>query len=106
MANVEELQIDLATIASVGSTVALASSGREVSDVYIAEMPAGAPVMLMIGLNAAAGFRGLQAGDSFDCVNRLTCQGEMDGIGVRLTALTAGLFRIAVTYGPGGAGVR
>jgi hypothetical protein len=59
--------------------------------------------MLMIGLTAAAGFRNLQQGDSFDCVNRVTCKGEGDGIGVRVLALTAGTFRLAVTYGPGGA---
>lgn len=106
MANVEEVVIDLATIASIGTTVAMVPAGREVSDVYIAEMPAGAPVMLMIGLTSASGFRGLQPGDSFDCVNRITCKGELDGIGVRLTALTVGTFRLAVTYGPGGAASR
>jgi len=106
MANVEEVFIDLATIASVGSTVPLVNAGREVTDVYVADMPAGAPVMLMIGLTAAAGFRNIVRGDSFDCVDRETCRGEMEGIGVRLTALTAGIFRLAVTYAGAGAGVR
>jgi len=105
MANVEEVFVDLATIASVGSTVTLVPAGREVTDLYVAEMPAGAPVMLVIGLNAAAGFRNIVRGDSFDCMDWITCKGENDGIGVRLTALTAGIFRVAVTYG-GGAGVR
>lgn len=106
MAQVEEVQIDLATIATVGSVAPLVPGGREVSDVYVAEIPVGAPLKLMIGLTAADGFRNIVQGDSFDCVNRITCKGEMDGIGVKLLALTAGTLRLAVTYGPGGAGAR
>jgi hypothetical protein len=100
MANVEEPFLDLATIVA-GNVGQLVPAGREVSDVYIAEMPVGAPVMLMIGLNAAAGFRNLQQGDSFDCLDRQTCKGETEGIGVKVLSATAGTFRVAVTYGGG-----
>jgi hypothetical protein len=98
MAQVEEYTIDLATIGLVGSVVPLVPAGREFTDVYIAEAAAGLPIMLMIGLTAAAGFRNIVTGDSFDCWNKRTCKGETDGIGVKVLTLTGGTFRIAVTY--------
>lgn len=101
MAVVEEVFLDLATIVA-GNVGPLVPAGREVTDVYVAEMPVGAPIMLMIGLTSPAGFRNLQQGDSFDCVDRVTCKGETDGIGVKVLAAAAGNVRLAVTYAAGG----
>lgn len=104
MANVEEVSIDLATIGLVGTVIPLVPAGREFSDVYIAEAAPGLPIMLMIGLTSGGGFRNIVTGDSFDCVNKKTCNGETEGIGVKVLTLTGGILRIAVTYGPGSGG--
>lgn len=105
MVTVQEFTLDLATVTSLNTTFPFPgiSAGQEFSDLYISELPLGAPVILMIGLTSPAGFRNVRQGDAFDCVERDTCKGSMDGIGVQVTALTVGIMRIAVTMGGGGA---
>lgn len=105
MATVQEFTIDLASITSLNSTVPFPgiSPGQEFSDLYISELPLGAPVILFIGMTSPAGFRNVAQGDAFDCVERETCKGSSDGIGVQVSAFTVGIMRIAVTMGGGGA---
>lgn len=104
MAQCEEVVIDLATVTSPNSTVAVVQAGREFSDVYINELPPGAPAVLVVGLTSSAGFKNLRTGDSFDCTDRLTCRGELGGLGVQVTALTVGTLRLLVSFGPGDGG--
>ena len=105
MATVQEFTIDLASVTSVNTTFQFPgiSAGMEFSDLYISELPLGAPVILIIGTNAPAGFRNVTQGDAFDCVDRETCRGEQNGVGVQVTAPTVGTMRIALTMGGGGA---
>lgn len=107
-ATVQEFTIDLATIGSVNTTVPFPgfSRGMKFTDLYVAELPVGAPVILIIGVSNGAGFRNVSQGDSFDCMDRATCEGTDDGVGVQVTALTVGTMRIACSMGSGGAAKR
>ena len=97
MAQINEYVVDLSTASERRE---VCPRGMEITDVYVAELAAGAAdVILIFGLSAAAGFRNIWQGQSFTC-----CPSETDGLYVTAPAL-GGVLRLAVTFN-GGASAR
>lgn len=90
MAQVNEYLVDLST---ARERFEVCPRGMSISDVYVAELAAGAAdVILIFGVSAGAGFRNIFQGQSFEC-----CPPETEGLYVTAPAL-GGNLRLAVTF--------
>lgn len=90
MAQVNEIAVDLST---ARDRFEVWPRGSTFTDVYVAELAAGAPgVILIFGAESPSGFRNIFQGQSFEC-----CPPENDGLYITAPAL-GGQLRLAITF--------